>query len=87
MTETLAVWCHPQTFYPPEYRESSAEPDGSVPYFCEWQNPTGGQLPWDIQPDDDVMVHYREPDGDQVYRMWRASEAAIHGVLLPLVVR
>ena len=87
LTETLDVWCHPQTLGPLMYRESSAEPDGSAPYFCQWQNPTGGEEPWDIQPADEVMVHYREPDGDRVYRMMVASEGAFERVLLPLVVR
>jgi hypothetical protein len=76
LNQTLAVWCHPQTFWPYIYRKSSAEPDGSVPYFCEWQTPVSGLDPWDIQPDDWVMVHYTEPDGDQVYRMMIASEGA-----------
>jgi len=87
-TDTLEVWCHPQTFWPPEYRQSSVEPDGSVPYYCEWQNPTGEQDPWDIQPADKVMVHYREPDGDQVYRMMLASEGAppVYYNYLPSVI-
>jgi hypothetical protein len=87
-TDTLEVWCHPQTFWPFEYRQSNAAPNGSVPYFCEWQNPTGEQDPWDIQPDDQVMVHYREPDGDQVYRMMLASEGAppVYYNYLPSVV-
>ncbi|MFX1355212.1 MAG: hypothetical protein ACFFGP_14755, partial [Promethearchaeota archaeon] len=87
MTETLEVWCHPPSKWPPEYRQSSAEPDGSVPYFCEWQDPGGGEV-WDIQPDDQVMVHYVEPDQDQVYRMMIASEGApLHVIYLPLVLR
>jgi hypothetical protein len=88
LTETLEVWCHPQTMWPPVYRESTAEPDGSVPYFCEWQHPTGGQEAWDVQPDSQVMVHYREPDGDKVYRMMLGSEGAErHAVYLPLVLQ
>ena len=88
-TDTLEVWCHPQTQWPFEYRESSAEPDGSVPYNCEWQNPTGEQDPWDIQPHDSVFVHYIEPDGDQVYRVMTASEGAppIYYIYQPLVIR
>ena len=87
-TDTLEVWCHPQTFWPPEYRQSSAAPDGSVPYFCEWQNTTGEQFPWDIQPDDKLMVHYREADGDQVYRMMLASEGAppVYYAYMPSVI-
>ncbi len=74
--QTLKVWCHPQTMWPYIYRESSAEPDGSLPYFCEWQTPGPGVDLWDIQPADQVMVHYSEPDGDKVYRMMIASEGA-----------
>jgi hypothetical protein len=85
--QTLKVWCHPQTFWPFEYRQSSAAPNGSVPYFCEWQDPNSGGL-WDIQPDDTVMVHYREADGDQVYRSMNASEGAppVYYSYLPSVV-
>ena len=87
LTETLEVWCHPLTQYPPEYRQSSAEPDGSVPYFCEWQDPGGGE-PWDIQPNDRVFVHYVEPDADLVYRVIRAADGApLARVFLPLVVK
>ena len=88
--EPLEVWCHPQTMWPPLYRQSSAEPDASVPYFCEWQNPSGGQEPWDIQPEDQVMVHYVEPDGDQVYRMMIAADGApstMGWIYLPLLMR
>ncbi|MBN1137101.1 MAG: hypothetical protein JXM73_10965 [Anaerolineae bacterium] len=87
LTETLEVWCHPGSQYPPEYRQSSAEPDGSVPYFCEWQDPGGGE-PWDIQPNDRVFVHYVEPDSDLVYRVMRAADGApLPRVYLPLVLR
>jgi hypothetical protein len=74
-TQMLQVWCHPNTYYPALHRRSSAQPDGSVPYSCEWQDPAGGE-PWDIQPDDHMMVHYQEPDGDMVYRSMLASEGA-----------
>jgi hypothetical protein len=89
LNQTLKVWCHPQTFWPPVYRSSSAEPDGSVPYFCEWQTPGSEYELWDIQPDDWVMVHYTEPDGDQVYRSMIASEGAPPSfpIYLPVVRR
>jgi hypothetical protein len=87
LTETLEVWCHPDSQWPPSYRQSSAEPDGSVPYFCEWQDPSGGEL-WDIQPHDQVFVHYVEPDADLVYRVMRASDGApLPRVYLPAVVK
>jgi len=88
LTETLEVWCYPEGFDgPPLWRQSSAEPDGSVPYFCEWHDPTGGQGAWDIQPDDQVVVSYLEPDGDIVYRTMLASEGARTRVYLPVVLR
>jgi predicted GH43/DUF377 family glycosyl hydrolase len=89
LTETLDVWCYPKGFNgPPLWRQSSAEPDGSVPYFCEWQNPVGGLEAWDIRPEDELVVSYREPDGDVVYRTMLASQGAPRGVIyLPLVVR
>jgi hypothetical protein len=88
LSQTLDVWCYPESVGgPPGWRQSSAEPDGSVPYFCEWQNPDDGE-PWDIQPDDQLMVHYSEPDGDKVYRSMLASEGApVHRVYLPVVLR
>jgi len=88
LDQTLEVWCHPQTFWPYVYRQSSAEPDGSVPYFCEWPTSIPDVEPWDIQPDDKVMVHYREPDGDQVYRMMIAEDGApAPGIYLPMLKR
>ncbi len=89
LSQTLEVWCfRGDVDGPPQWRESSAEPDGSVPYFCEWHNPTGGQEAWDIQPDDEVLVSYWEPDGDHVYRMMLASEGApLPRIYLPLVLR
>jgi hypothetical protein len=87
-TETLEVGCSPRTRWPAMYQQSSAEPDGSVRYFCAWQNPTGGQEPWDIQPDDEVMVHYVELDGDKVYRTMLASKGALPPrIYLPVAVR
>jgi hypothetical protein len=89
LTQTLEVWCYPDHVDgPPLWRGSNAEPDGSVPYFCEWHDPTGGQEGWDIQPDDEVLVSYLEPDGDQVYRMMLASQGApLPRIYLPLVLK
>ena len=86
LSQMLEVWCGPQTLFPPEWRQSSAKPDGSVPYLCEW--PAADPYPWDIQPNSDVMVGYFEPDHDHVIRMMRASEGAPpRHLYLPLVVR
>jgi len=87
LAQTLEVGCHPSTDWPFVHRWSSAAPNGSAPYFCEWQDPSAGD-PWDIQPDDRVMVHYREPDGDKVYRTILASEGVPPNyIYLPLVNR
>jgi len=89
LTQTLEVWCYPRDVDGPSlWRGSSAEPDGSAPYFCEWHDPSGGQEAWDIQPDDEVLVSYLEPDGDHVYRMMLASEGApLPRIYLPLVLK
>jgi hypothetical protein len=89
LTETLEVWCYPEGFDgPPLWRSSSAEPDGSVPYLCEWQDTSGGQGAWDIQPNDRVVVSYLEPDHDIVYRTMLASEGApLPRLYLPLVLK
>ena len=91
LSGTLEVWCHPQSTWPPDYRQSSAAADGSVPYFCEWKTPGPGLELWDIQPDDAVFVHYAEADGDLVYRRMLASEGAapppLRLIYLPVVVR
>lgn len=76
LDQAMEVWCHPQSHFPPEYRQTSAEPDGSEPYFCEWQTVLPDLVTWDIQADSQVMVHYVEPDGDEVYRKMLAAEGA-----------
>lgn len=87
-SKALEVWCHPQTLWPPQYRRSSATPDGAVPYSCSWQAVDDSGAPWDILPDSEVMVHYVEPDGDLVYRTMIAKEGAPSGPLrLPLLMR
>jgi len=85
ITQTLEVWCWVDWLHA---RQSTAAPDGSVPYLCDWQDPGGGE-PWDIKPDDQVMVVYWEPDGDMVYRQMLASEGAplLSRVYLPLVAK
>ena len=80
-TETLEVECHPWNApegAPPKY--SSAAPDGSVPYTCQWDPDTE----WDIQAEQGVAVIYAEPD-DAVWVM-DVPVAGIH-VYLPLVLK
>jgi uncharacterized repeat protein (TIGR01451 family) len=47
-------------------KNSTAAPDGSVPYFCQWDPVTE----WDILPGQDVAVMYLEPDGDRVINVF-----------------
>ncbi len=67
LTEPLVVECHPWGAWnngigDAPIKQSWAEPDGSVPFSCEW-NPV---TEWDIQPGQEVAVMYIEPDGDRV---------------------
>jgi len=75
-TEPLQVSCQPNTMYPWVHRYSSAKPDGSSYYYCDWQDTSGGQEAWDMQPADMVLVRYYEPDYDQVVRVMWGSEGA-----------
>ena len=77
----------PAIYVPGEVTPIDGEPDGSVPYFCQWL--AGDPYLLDIQPDDKLMIRYFEPDHDEVIRMIRASEGArLPGAIyLPLVLR
>ena len=89
LDQPLEVWCGPQTMWPPEWRSSSANPDGSQPYACDFTDATGGLFPWDVQPDDTLMVRYYEQDHDEVIRTLKASTGAPphFGIYLPLLAR
>jgi uncharacterized repeat protein (TIGR01451 family) len=66
-TETLDVECH--AWGAPggaPGKSSTAAPDGSVPYFCQWDPVTE----WDVLPGQDVAVMYLEPDGDRVINVF-----------------
>ncbi len=72
LLETLEVECH--AWGAPggaPNKQSTAEPDGSTNYFCQW-DPVSE---WDVLPGQDVGVSYREPDGDQVFNAFRAPAA------------
>jgi len=53
-------------------------PDGVDVYSCSWDPATE----WDVQPNQDIGVWYREPDGDEVFNVFRAPWR----VFLPLVL-
>lgn len=75
LPDTLDVECHP--WGAPggaPNKQSTAAPDGSEPYFCQW-DPLSE---WDVLPGQDVGVSYREPDGDQVFNAFRAPAADMH---------
>jgi hypothetical protein len=79
-TQTLDVECYPRyPCFPFLFKHSTAEPDGSVPYLCQWDPATE----WDFQPKDTVRVRYIEPDGDTVINVFHAPWR----VFLPLVLR
>lgn len=58
-TQTLQVECQP--WGAPggaPFKNSTAEPDGSAPFFCQWDPLTE----WDILPGQPVGVNYHAPD-------------------------
>ena len=70
--QLLDVECNPwgaPSGAPQKY--STAMPDGSIPYSCQW-NPT---TEWDILPGQNLGVLYREPDGDQVFNSFHVPSA------------
>ena len=67
---TLPVECHPwgaweSGLHDTPIKVSSAAPDGSSPYSCDW----AGE--WDILPGQDIGVMYIEPDDDRVIDVYR----------------
>jgi hypothetical protein len=79
--ETLEVECHPwgaPQGAPEKY--SSAAPDGSAPYTCQWDPDTE----WDIQANQDVAVMYTEPDdADRIINVFQGR----FQVYLPLALK
>ncbi|NOZ73677.1 MAG: hypothetical protein GXP38_17595, partial [Chloroflexi bacterium] len=69
-SEMLNIECHPWGG-PPEApaKESTAMPDGSKPYLCQWD----ATSEWNILPGQDVAVMYVEPDGDRVINVFLES--------------
>jgi len=51
---------------------STAQPDGSAPYFCSWDPLTE----WDVLGGQDLAVSYSEPDGDQVLNVFQSPSYA-----------
>jgi uncharacterized repeat protein (TIGR01451 family) len=69
---TLTVECHPwgaweAGLHDVEVKTSWAEPDGSVPFTCQWKPDTE----WDIQAGQNVAVMYIESDDDRVIDVYR----------------
>jgi len=69
---SLTVECHPWGAWEAglgdvQVKNSWAEPDGSVPYSCQW-NPF---TEWDIQPGQDIAAMYIEPDDDLVINVFQ----------------
>jgi uncharacterized repeat protein (TIGR01451 family) len=62
-TQMLAIECHPWGAPgPAPSKSSSAMPDGSAPYFCQWDPDTE----WDVLPGQDVGVWYIGSDSNWV---------------------
>ncbi len=72
-TNTLQIECHPwgaweSGLWPDaQPKNSTAHPDGSLPYLCQWDPTTE----WDIEPGQDVAVMYIEPDLDRVINVFQ----------------
>ena len=69
-SEMLDIECHP--WGGPEeagVKNSTAAPDGSAPYFCQWD----AASEWDILPGQNVAVMYVEPDGDRVINVFQET--------------
>jgi uncharacterized repeat protein (TIGR01451 family) len=56
------------------HKYSSAAPDGSTPYSCQW-NPV---TEWDILPEQTIGVDYLEPDGNRVYNVFHGLAARLN---------
>jgi hypothetical protein len=70
------------TFLSCQTRESrhNGESGASLSYFYGWQG-LNDIVPWNMQPDDYVFVHYAEPDADLLYGSWLAAEGAPHSII------
>jgi uncharacterized repeat protein (TIGR01451 family) len=66
-TETLDVEAHVWECCGAPNKSSTAAPDGSVPYFCQWDPGTE----WDVLRGHQIAVMYIEPDGDRVINTFR----------------
>jgi len=75
--ELMPVECHPWGAWEAgigdaPVKESWAQPDGSVPFSCQWDP----ALEWDVQPGQRIAVMYIEPDDDRVIHV--VEEPAPH---------
>jgi uncharacterized repeat protein (TIGR01451 family) len=69
---SLTVECHPWGAWDlgidAPIKVSWAEPDGSVPFACQW-----GPGEWDVQPGQEAAAMYLEPDKDRVINVFQAA--------------
>ena len=69
--DTLDVECHPWGAWPDQQadnKRSTATPDGTVPYSCDWQNE------WDVLPGREIAVFYTIPGtGDTVGNVFQTA--------------
>ncbi len=74
-TQLLDIQCNPWDApggAPQKY--STAMPDGSLPYACQW-NPL---TEWNILPGQNIGVDYVEPGGNQVYNTFHEPAARLN---------
>jgi uncharacterized repeat protein (TIGR01451 family) len=65
-TQTLDVEAHVWECCGAPNKSSTAAPDGSVPYLCQWDPGTE----WDVLQGHQIAVMYIEPDGDRVFNVF-----------------
>ena len=75
---SLTVECHPWGAWnagigDAPVKTTWAEPDGSVPYSCQWNPATE----WDVQPGQQLAVLYQEPDQDIVIDVFSEPAASL----------
>jgi uncharacterized repeat protein (TIGR01451 family) len=64
-TQTLAIRCEVWVDEAPDGIDTSANPNGGD-YTCDFGNDVG----YDLQPGEDIMARYIEPDGDSVINVY-----------------
>jgi hypothetical protein len=80
LSDTLDVSCGPY-IENGVWKYSTAEPDGSAPYFCQWD--PGSE--WEMEPGQNVAVSYSQPDAHRVTNVFLVPYP--YHVFLPVTMR